>query len=77
MKLENKEKANDSICSICINDISNKIPSELGKLKCQHVFCIECITESSNFANKCPYCRTKFTEIINGDAIVLVEDKEL
>jgi len=46
--------ANDSNCSICLDDL-NSHPSRVLE-KCNHVFHVECIDTWFKTSNKCPYC---------------------
>jgi len=51
-------KPNYDICSICHEDIENKI----YVLKCLHVFHPQCIKVWFNIRNSCPLCRKKFRQ---------------
>ena len=44
-------------CSICMNNICNIIT------KCNHQFCLECLSENFNISNKCPICRKEISVI--------------
>jgi hypothetical protein len=43
----------DTICSICHDALSDKI---IKKLRCQHLYCQECITKWLSMSKKCPMC---------------------
>ena len=30
---------------------------------CKHIFCFDCIKKWSEYTNKCPLCKTRFTEL--------------
>jgi len=43
-------------CSICLDNLSQKV---VGKLKCNHYFHKECIEEHFKYNNRCPICRAE------------------
>ena len=52
---------NDNDCAICLFEIKNK-----QKLKCNHVFCYECIIKWKNTGHTdCPLCRETDTGLID------------
>ncbi|KAI6651027.1 hypothetical protein LOD99_5604 [Oopsacas minuta] len=60
-KGENKQKS-ESItkeqCSICLNDVKDKV-----SLKCDHSFCYECLVKWCATKETCPLCRCKISEL--------------
>jgi len=48
-------------CSICLDDISVDGEEQITTLKCNHSFHTKCISQLRS--NKCPGCRTRFTNI--------------
>jgi hypothetical protein len=75
VKIESKENGGETQdCPICLTDLNKKDEKKKGKLPCNHIFCLKCITESSKFSNKCPYCRATFNEIRCKGKRIEVED---
>ena len=58
-------------CSICLQEI--KLPA--AKISCGHLFCGECILQSSKVSTKCPNCRASYKKVIIGSRIVKVKAK--
>ena len=48
-------------CAICLEAISE----DYCMLKCEHMFCVNCIANYCQTNNKCPLCREQFCNIIN------------
>jgi hypothetical protein len=55
-------------CSICYDNIN--IPC---KLKCNHTYCLKCITMNMNYNSRCPICRT---DIRYSDMSIQLNNKE-
>ena len=45
-------------CSICLNDVRDKV-----SLKCEHSFCYECLVKWCATKETCPLCRSKITQL--------------
>lgn len=45
----------DDICVICLDDYM-ETPDDIGKLKCNHIFHITCLTKWLMIKNVCPLC---------------------
>ena len=57
-------KKEEENCPICLSDISDS--DRAGTNTCQHTcFCFSCLVAWGRIVNKCPLCKTKFTEIIS------------
>ena len=48
-------------CAICMETMSE----DYCILKCEHMFCVNCIANYCQTNNKCPLCRESFCDIIN------------
>lgn len=58
----NHEVPQGATCSICLTGIRDI--QQFGRLpKCQHVFCVECITKWAEINNRCPLCKSRFNII--------------
>jgi len=55
--------AEDDICTICRELISEKKPEIVLRTLCKHSFCGECLTEWLAQSKKCPLCMTDLTEV--------------
>jgi hypothetical protein len=48
-------------CAICLESMSE----DYCMLKCEHMFCVNCIANYCQTNNKCPLCREQFCDIVN------------
>ena len=48
-------------CPVCQNPIANRALTDT----CLHEFCFECLRQSSLHNNRCPHCRTQYSNIIH------------
>jgi hypothetical protein len=69
--------SNSEVCLVCMEYLSPDIPK--GLLSCSHSsFCFDCIYDWSSIANKCPLCKSRFSEIRNSSTneVVQVQDTD-
>ena len=66
MNINNDDKKNKFICSICEKVLN--IQKIIALKKCGHVFCLKCLDDVCKGDENCPKCNTKF---ISSDKILL------
>jgi hypothetical protein len=69
-------------CIICMEEMTGKKKSKLNS--CNHEFCFDCINKwATEKSNKCPVCKTRFTEIhckdekTNQPVVTKIDHKDL
>jgi hypothetical protein len=63
--LINKKDAEDTMCTICLEQISQKEDDVPRKLICGHIYCNNCISQWLNKNKKCPVCNIDLEDKLN------------
>lgn len=66
-------EADEVECPICLEDI---VTADIATIDgCDHVFCLDCLTQWSETNNICPLCRTRFNTIESSGVLQRVPDR--
>ena len=66
-------EADEVECPICLEEI---VTAEIATIYgCDHVFCLDCLTQWSETNNICPLCRTRFNTIESSGVLQRVPDR--
>ena len=61
-----KKIINTDNCAICLGKFSKMKKKDLGRVKCNHIFCRKCIIMALQFNSCCPLCKTNLNIIVDG-----------